>query len=59
MKQFTIKEAKDNLCKLMDEVAESHKPIAIKGEYNDAVLISREDWDAIAETIYLNSIPIK
>ena len=33
----------------MDEVAESHKPITIKGEHNDAVLISREDWNAITQ----------
>ena len=57
MKPFTVKEAKDNLYSLIDEVAASHKPITIKGEHNDAVLTSREDWDAIAETVYLNSIP--
>ncbi len=43
MKPFTVKEAKDNLYNLIDEVAESHKPITIKGEHNDAVLISRKD----------------
>lgn len=57
MKPLTAKEAKDNLYSLIDEVAANHQPITIKGENNDAVLISREDWEAIAETIYLNSIP--
>lgn len=57
MKPLTVKEVKDNLYSLIDEVTESHKPITIKGKHNDAVLISKEDWDAIAETIYLNSIP--
>ena len=57
MKPFTAKEAKDNLYSLIDEVANNHQPISIKGENNDAVLISREDWEAIAETVYLNGIP--
>ncbi|MDJ0898509.1 MAG: type II toxin-antitoxin system Phd/YefM family antitoxin [Xenococcus sp. MO_188.B8] len=57
MKPFTVREARDNLYRLIDEIAESHQPITIKGKRNDAVLVSREDWEAIAETIYLNSIP--
>ena len=57
MKPFTVREVRDNLYRLIDEVAQSHQPIAIKGKRNDAVLISREDWEAISETIYLNSIP--
>lgn len=57
MKPVTAKEAKDNLYSLIDEIASSHQPISIKGKNNDAVLISREDWEAIAETIYLNGIP--
>ena len=28
----------------------------IKGTENDVVMISKEDWAAIEETIYLNSI---
>lgn len=57
MKPFTVREARDNLYRLIDEIAQSHQPITIKGKRNDAVLISREDWEAIAETIYLNCIP--
>lgn len=57
MKPLTVREAKDNLYRLIDEIAESHQTITIKGKRKDAVLISREDWEAIAETIYLNSIP--
>ncbi|MEL7079490.1 MAG: type II toxin-antitoxin system Phd/YefM family antitoxin [Cyanobacteria bacterium J06648_1] len=57
MKPFTVREARDKLYRLIDEVAQSHQPITIKGRRNDAVLISREDWEAIAETVYLNSIP--
>lgn len=57
MKPFTVREVRDNLYRLIDEVAQNHQPIAIKGKRNDAVLVSREDWEAISETIYLNSIP--
>ena len=31
-------------------------PAMIKGSENDVVVISKEDWTAIEETIYLNSI---
>ena len=57
MKPFTVREVRDNLYRLIDEIAQTHQPITIKGKRNDAVLISREDWEAISETIYLNSIP--
>ena len=57
MKPFTVREARDNLYRLIDEIAKNHQPITIKGKRNDAVLVSREDWEAITETIYLNSIP--
>ncbi len=57
MKPFTVREARDNLYRLIDQIAESHQPITIKGKRNDAILISREDWEAISETIYLNNIP--
>ena len=57
MKPLTVREARDNLYRLIDEIAQNHQPITIKGKRNDAVLVSREDWEAIAETIYLNNIP--
>jgi PHD/YefM family antitoxin component YafN of YafNO toxin-antitoxin module len=38
-------------------VAERHNPVLISGKRNEAVLISKEDWDAIQETLYLNSVP--
>ena len=34
----------------------NHKPTMIKGSENDVIIISKEDWTAIKETIYLNSI---
>jgi antitoxin YefM len=50
-------EARSRLYNLIDEVAESHKPILISGKRNNAVLISEDDWNAISETLYLLSVP--
>lgn len=57
MDLLSVREARDNLYRLIDEVAEHHKPIAISGKRNDAILLSKEDWEAIQETLYLSSIP--
>jgi prevent-host-death family protein len=54
---LSVRQARDNLYKLIDEVSEHHNPVLIAGTRNNVVLVSQEDWDAIQETIYLNSIP--
>ena len=50
-------EARSKLYSLIDEAAESHQPIVIKGKRANAVLVSEEDWNAISETVNLLSIP--
>ncbi len=57
MTTLTATEARANLYKLLDEVADTHEPILITGRRNAAVLISEEDWRAIEATMYLLSIP--
>lgn len=57
MDLLTVREARDKLYRLIDEIAEHHKPVIISGKRNNAVLIAQEDWDAIQETLYLVSIP--
>ena len=57
MDSISAEEARASLYQLIDKVSEHSKPIVISGEKNGAVLVSREDWDAIQETIYLTSIP--
>ncbi len=49
--------ARQNLFSLIDEVAEHHKPIIIKGKRHSAVLISEDELSGMKETIYLMSIP--
>ncbi len=50
-------EARSKLYSLIDEAADTHQPIVIKGKRSNAVLISEEDWNAISETLNLLSIP--
>jgi prevent-host-death family protein len=57
MQTLNASEARANLYRLIDEAAESHKPILISGKRSSAVLISSEDWSAIQETLFLLSVP--
>ena len=57
MTTLTASEARASLYRLIDQAAESHKPVVISGKRANAVLISEEDWGAIQETLYLLSIP--
>lgn len=57
MISYTINEAQNNLCRLIDQTAQSHQPITIVGNTTNAVLISSEDWNAVQETLYLLNIP--
>ena len=56
-KVISVSQARANIYTLIDKVAQTHEPILITGKRNNVVMISQEDWDAIAETLYLNSIP--
>lgn len=56
-KVMTVSQARTNIYKLMDETAQTHQPIMITGKRNNVVMLSEEDWNAIEETLYLNSIP--
>ena len=57
MTTLTATEARANLYKLLDEVAETHQPVLITGKRANAILISEDDWRAIKETLFLLSIP--
>ncbi|MRI58849.1 MAG: type II toxin-antitoxin system prevent-host-death family antitoxin [Epsilonproteobacteria bacterium] len=56
-KILNVSKARENLYKLIDEAAQTHEPIVIKGKRNSAVLLSEEDFRAIQETLYLLSVP--
>ncbi len=54
---LTASKARASLYRLIDQAAESHKPIVISGKRASAVLVSEEDWNAIQETLSLLAIP--
>ncbi len=50
-------EARSRLYTLIDETTETHQPIVITGKRGNAVLVSEDDWNSIAETLHLLSVP--
>ena len=57
MDSLLLSDATQNLDHLINTITENHQPVIIKGTQNDAIVIAKEDWLAIQETLYLNSIP--
>ena len=58
MASISITKARANLYQTVSEVNESSQPITITNNRGkNAVLIGEEDWKAIQDTLYLNSIP--
>jgi prevent-host-death family protein len=57
MNIYTSTQARAKLFNLIDETNNTHEPIYIKGKRSDAVIVSREDYESMQETLYLHSIP--
>ena len=58
MTEISITKAKENLYQTVLDVNEYSQTIIITNNRGkNAVLISEDDWLAIQETLYLNSIP--
>lgn len=57
MSPIKATEARAQLYRLLDRVAESHEPILITGKRSNAVLVSEDDWRALQETLHLLSVP--
>ncbi len=49
--------ARANLFSLVEQVNQDHLPRIITSKSGDAVLLSKEDWNSLQETLYLQSIP--
>ena len=49
--------ARANLYRLIDQVNDESQPLTITGQRNNAVLIGEDDWRAIQETLFLESVP--
>ena len=57
MSAINITNARKELKNLVEDVNLYSEPTLIVSKKGNAVLISESDWNAIQETIYLNSIP--
>lgn len=57
MTTISASKARNRLNQLINKAAESHIPVTITGNRNDAALISATDWESIQETLYLLSVP--
>jgi antitoxin YefM len=54
---ITASEARKNLFPLIERVNDDRTPIEITSKRGDAVLISREDYEALEETAHLLRAP--
>jgi len=54
---MSVSQVRADIYNVMDEAALTHEPVLITGKRNNMVMLSEEDWKAIEETLYLNSIP--
>lgn len=57
MSTINITNARKDLYNLVENVSVYHEPALIVGKKGNAVLISEDDWNAIQETLFLDSIP--
>ena len=57
MTSISATEARKQLYKLLDDVAQTHEPVQITGKRSNAVLVGEDDWRAVQETLHLLSIP--
>ena len=54
---LSASEARAKLFKLLEQVNKDSQPRIITSRKGDGVLISKDDWESIQETLYLQSVP--
>ncbi len=57
MEIVSASKARANLFSLVEDVNKDHVPRIITSKKGDAVLLSKDDWESLQETLYLQSIP--
>lgn len=57
MEIVNASQARANLFSLVEEVNKDHLPRIITSKKGDAVLLSKDDWESLQETLYLQSVP--
>ena len=58
MTSISVTKVRENIYQILSDVNTNSRPITITNSRGkNGVLISEDDWNAIQETLYLNSIP--
>ncbi len=57
MKSLNTTGFRRNIYNIIRDVVKTSEPVQILSKHGDTVLISKDDWSAIQETLYLLSIP--
>jgi prevent-host-death family protein len=58
MTSISATKARENIYQLMQDVNTNCAPITITNQKGkNAILVGEDDWNAMQETIYLNSVP--
>lgn len=58
MTAITATEARRNLFGLIQQVNDDRSPVEVVSKHGNAVLISKDDYDAMTETAYLLRNPV-
>ena len=56
MKVYTVSDARDNFFKIVKTTLDTHEPVTICAKKKTLVLVSGEDYSAMQETLYIQSI---
>lgn len=54
---YTTTQARAKLFHIIDQTNETHEPVYIKGKRNDAVILSKEDYESLQETLAIYAVP--
>ena len=58
MTAISVTKARENIYQILADVNVNSQPVTItNNKGKNGVLIGEEDWNAIQETLYLNSVP--
>lgn len=53
---YSSSQARAKFFQLIDETNQTHEPIYIKGKRNDAVIISKKDYEGLQETLAIYAV---
>jgi len=56
MRVYTISEAREKLFKIAQTTLETHEPVMISSKKQRLVLMSGDDYNAMQETFYIQSV---